>query len=230
MEALFLFTLIFLAGRALKVRLPQILRRRGIPTRGAILLYVLAAGAIGFTVRIFCPIGWAVSNLQLGFFPMYVLLFTAGLRAGREQWLEEAAAVPIGFWSLAACFGMVVYPVVLILGGAMQNVGPFLGGLSWQSAAYATWEAWTGTSLFIVTLVLFARSRWVVPGVGESFSASSYGVYLFHALVIILLALAMQGLRIHPALKWTALSICGVCIPWAMTAGLRRIPGFSRVL
>lgn len=104
------------------------------------------------------------------------------------------------------------------------------GGLTWQSAVYALWEAWTGTSLFLVTLVLFARARWIVPGAGESFSGASYGIYLFHGPVIILPALAMKGLPVPPAPKWAALSLSGVCLPWALTVGLKKLRGFARVL
>ncbi len=229
-EALFIFTLAAIAAMKLSPPLPHILRRTGIPGTGAIILYILAAAALGFVVRIFCPIGWAVSNLQLGFFPMYVILFGVGLKAGRERWLEDAASVQIGLWSFLACLGLVAFPFVLFLGGASGDARPFLGGLAWQSAAYALWEAMTGTSVFIVTLVLFARARWMVPGAGESFSGSSYGIFLFHGPIIILIALAMRGAAVHPALKWLALSLCGVGLPWALTAGLRRVPGSSRVL
>lgn len=229
-EALFIFTLAATAVMKLCPALPRIRRRTGIPGYGTIFLYILAAGALGFVVRIFCPIGWAVSNLQLGFFPMYVILFAVGLKAGQEQWLEDAASVQIGLWSFLACLGFIAYPVVLLLGGAAQNVTPFLGGLTWQNAAYALWEALTGTSVFIVTLVLFARARWMIPGVGESFSASSYGIFLFHGPIIILIALAMRGAAVHPALKWLVLSTCGVGLPWALTAALKRVPGLSRVL
>jgi Acyltransferase family len=228
-EALYLFMLVYLGGKVL-LRLDIAFRpKRGIPSRRAILLYIIVAAGLGFFVRTVFPIGRSISNLQPGFFPMYVILFAAGIKAGREQWLEDIASLPTGFWAVLAGLGLFIFPVLGIAGGALHRTGSFLGGFTWQSAAYALWEAATGTALFIVTLVLFSRARWITPGVGESFSSSSYGIYLLHAFVLVLLALAMKDLAVHPAVKWMTLSVCGVCLPWPVTRLLRKVPGFSRI-
>ena len=230
LEALYLLTLVYVAGRLVLPRgLPTGLPK-GLPRRRGILAYILSTAVLGFLVRIPFPIGSEVSNLQPGFFPLYIILFAAGIKAGREQWLEAVPSIPIGFWCLTAGLGLAIFPVLGIAGGALRDTSAFLGGLTWQSGAFALWEAGTGTSLLIVTLVLFSRARWVVPGVGESFSESAYGIYLLHAFVVVLLALAMKDLAIHPGIKWITLSVCAVCLPWAVTRVLRRAPGFSRVL
>ena len=122
MEALFIFTLVYLAVKMIRGPSRPPLLPRGLPSRPLIVTYILVAAALGFAVRLVIPVGQSVHNLQLGFFPMYVMLFAADIKAGNEAW-------------------------------------PFLGGLTWQSGAYALWEAVAGTFLFIVTFVLFARAR-----------------------------------------------------------------------
>ena len=102
--------------------------------------------------------------------------------------------------------------------------------MTWQAAAYALWEAAVGTSLFIITIVLAARRQWRSTGVGASFAGASFGIYLMHGMVIIPLAVAMTSLHLHPALKWILLSASGVCLPWALTLALRKVPGVRRVL
>jgi glucan biosynthesis protein C len=228
-EALYLFMLVYLAGKLLLPRGIGMRAPGGIPSRRAILLYIPVAAALGFLVRTVFPVGSGISNLQPGFFPMYIILFATGIKAGREQWLEDIASVPIGFWAILAGLGLITFPLLGIAGGALHHAAAFLGGFTWQSAAYALWEAATGTALLVVTLVLFSRARWITPGIGESFSSSSYGIYLLHSFFVVLLALAMKGLAVHPAVKWMTLSICGVCLPWLLTLALRRVPGFSRV-
>jgi hypothetical protein len=186
---------------------------------------------LGFASRLLFPIGWSLHNLQLGFFPMYIILFAAGIKAGEEGWLERIGELRISPWLPIALAGVVLYLPIMILGGALTNEGkPFLGGMTWQAAAYALWEAAVGTSLFIVTLVLVARRRWRSTGAGASFAGASFGIYLMHAMVIIPLAVAMASLHLHPALKWVLLSVGGVCLPWALTLALRKVPGFRRVL
>ncbi len=170
-------------------------------------------------------------NLQLGYFPMYIILFAAGIKAGNEKWLEKLPEMRIGPWvAVAAAFVVLLVPM-LVLGGALEGgVGAFLGGVTWQAAAYAGWEAVTGTALLIVSFVLFSRGRWKPRGIGASFGSASFGIYLLHAVTIVPLAIAMVALPVHPALKYIILSVCGVCVPWAVTLLLRRIPFVSQAL
>lgn len=230
-EALLLFTLVYLIIKLVRRSPGRKLFAPGLPGRPAILTYILAAAVLGFAARLVFPIGWTIHNLQLGFFPMYIILFAAGIKAGEEKWLERVSDLRLAPWLPIAVVGMVLYLPVMILGGALTNQGePFLGGFTWQAAAYALWEAAVGTSLFITTLVLAARRQWRSTGVGASFAGASFGIYLMHGMVIIPLAIAMQPLPLHPALKWIVLSFSGVCLPWALTLTLRKIPGVRRVL
>jgi glucan biosynthesis protein C len=230
-EALLLFTLVYLIIKLVRRSPGRKLFAPGLPGRPAILTYILAAAVLGFAARLVFPIGWTIHNLQLGFFPMYIILFAAGIKAGEEKWLERIADLRLAPWLPIAAVGMVLYLPVMILGGALTNEGePFLGGVTWQAAVYALWEAAVGTSLFIITLVVVARRQWRSTGVGASFAGASFGIYLMHAMVIIPLAIAMQPLPLHPALKWIVLSVSGVCLPWALTLTLRKIPGVRRVL
>jgi surface polysaccharide O-acyltransferase-like enzyme len=230
-EALMIFTLVYLIIKVLRRPPARKLLTPGIPRRPAILLYILAAAILGFAVRLVFPIGWTLHNLQLGFFPMYIILFAAGIKAGEERWLDRVSELRISPWLPLALVGVVLYLPIMILGGALTNDGePFLGGITWQAAAYALWEAAVGTSLFIVTLVLVARRQWRTTGAGASYAGASFGIYLMHGMVIIPLAVAMHPLLLHPALKWVALSVCGVCLPWVLTLKLRKVAGVRRVL
>jgi len=53
-------------------------------------VYIAVAAVLGFAVRLVFPMGWSIHNQQLGFFPMYVLLFAAGIKAGRgwARWVR----------------------------------------------------------------------------------------------------------------------------------------------
>jgi glucan biosynthesis protein C len=230
-EALLLFTLIYLIIRLVRRSPGRKLFATGLPGRSAIIMYILAAAVLGFSARLVFPIGWTFHNLQLGFFPMYVILFAAGIKAGEEKWLERIVELKLAPWLPIAIAGMVLYLPLMIFGGALTNEGkPFLGGVTWQAATYALWEAAVGTSLFIITLVLVARCRWRSTGAGASYAGASFGIYLMHGMVIIPLAVAMHPLVLYPALKWVLLSISGVCLPWALTLALRKVPGVRRVL
>jgi hypothetical protein len=226
-----IFTLAYLIIKLVRRSPGRKLLALGLPGHSAILTYILAAAVLGFSARLVFPIGWSLHNLQLGFFPMYIILFAAGIKAGEERWLERIAEIRLSPWVPIAVVGMILYLPIMILGGALTNEGrPFLGGVTWQAAVYALWEAAVGTSLFIITLVLVARRQWRCTGAGASYAGASFGIYLMHATVIIPLAVAMRSLPLHPALKWILLSLVGVCLPWVLTLVLRKVPGVGRVL
>jgi glucan biosynthesis protein C len=230
-EALFIFTLVYVVMKLIRRSSRPMFFAPGLPKRTVIFTYILIAAALGFAARLIFPIGWTFHNLQFGFFPMYMMLFAAGIKAGEEGWLEKIAEIQIAPWLTIAVTGMILYLPIMILGGALTNEGkPFLGGFTWQATTYALWEAAVGTSLFIVTIVLVARKRWRSTGAGASFAAASFGIYLMHGIVIIPLAVAMHSLPLYPALKWLILSFSGVCLPWGSTLMLRKVPGVRRGL
>jgi len=119
---------------------------------------------------------------------------------------------------------------MMVAGGALEDATPFLGGLHVQNAVYAIWEAVTGTSLFITTIVLSARRRSSTGSIARSFGQASYGIYLFHAFAITLVGIAMLPLHLHPALKYVLLTGVGVGIPWVLTEALRRVPGARSIV
>jgi glucan biosynthesis protein C len=97
-KALFLFSLVYVALKLVRRSRGRTLFAPGFPSRAMIFTYILAAAALRFAARLVFPIGWIFHNLQLGFFPMYIILFAAGIKAGEEEWLERIADVRIAPW------------------------------------------------------------------------------------------------------------------------------------
>ncbi len=59
---------------------------------GQVGLTVLAMAAATFLTKTMIPGGWAVFNMQLADFPSYIIMFAAGVRAGRSGWLRNMPA------------------------------------------------------------------------------------------------------------------------------------------
>ena len=81
-EALFIFTVVYMIVKLIRKTSKPLFLARGIPSRTVVLAYIAAAAVLGFAVRLVFPIGHSIHNLQLGFFPMYIILFAAGIKAG----------------------------------------------------------------------------------------------------------------------------------------------------
>ena len=77
-EALLIFTLIFLIIRLLKIKVSA-----KFPSTLLILLSAILIGLIQFTIRLKFPVGWSIpfTNFQLPYFIQYIFLFAIGIIA-----------------------------------------------------------------------------------------------------------------------------------------------------
>jgi len=201
-------------------------------TQRKVLAFILVLAVLTFTVRLFIHTGTEWNHLELAFFPQYILMFAAGILAYRNRWLPD---LPTGLrraWSIVAPLAIVALPVFMIVANIGENnIAPFKGGLTPQSAFISIFEAVYCVAMSIMLLGLF-RLHLDGQGVfGRFLSRNAYGVYIVHPLVIVPLALALSSLSLDPLLKFALLAPLAVVLCF-LAAGclLRRIPYSDRVL
>lgn len=234
-ETLLFFSLAYLLWR-LVMPLKTVTERMDgrCPRDREIAVLILLLTIASFVVRVWFPLGWSLEpfNVQLCFFPQYIALFVLGIHAYQHGWLTTIPAKTGRRWLVvAAAMILVGFPLLFVLGGAMRgNLAPFKGGLYWQSLALALWEHATGIALMITLLVLFRERFNRQNRLTAEASASSYTVYVIHAPVIILGALAVRHVTTYPLLKFVLVSLVLVPLCFLLAAGMRRLPGARRVL
>jgi len=201
------------------------------PKNMTILKYALMLSIANFVVRIFWPVGESFSNLQFGFFPGYIGFFIFGIIAYRNKWFDNFNDSVGVRWLLLSVIGIIVLPMLMILGGAVEDVTPFRGGVHWQSLTYSVWEAFVGTGLiaglFIVFRKRFDSQTWFT----KSLSDNVYTVFIIHAPVIIFFTYIIREIHLYPLLKFALVSVFGIslCFPISHFI-IRRIPYSKRVL
>ncbi len=228
-EALLIFTFVFLLLRNSGIRL-----RIRFPGTVVIVLFALFTGLLQFIIRIWLPVGWSMpfTNFQFPFFVQYIFLFALGIVAYQNNWLESVSFKTGKRWFLfAQVLVFIAFPLMFISGGAAETgADHFMGGFTWQSFAYATWE-----QLMCVSLVigLFGISKKYVNHQGKTarqLSESAYGVFVFHTPVIVGISALFAGWQLFPPFKLIALApvAVGACF---LTAWLvKQIPGIKKVL
>ena len=104
---------------------------------------VVFIAVIAFLIRLVQPLGTSVMNMQLGYFSSYVVLFVAGLWAGRNGFLQAIPAQLGRTWLWVAIgVGLPLWMILQGLGGALEGKRElFSGGWHWQAAGIAAWEA-----------------------------------------------------------------------------------------
>lgn len=118
-----------------------------------------------------------------------------------------------------------LFPLALIGGGA-----GFLDGGGWHSAVYALWDSTfsVGMCLGLITLFrhFFNRSGWL----GRILSRGAFTVYIVHAPLIVLLALALRGIPLEHLLKVGLAALIGVPLCFTVAYLICKLPLASRIL
>ena len=232
--ALLVFSILYalvrlVAGQNARPSQPH-LTARSISLGAGALIATIAAGS--FLVRLVQPIGTAWFNMQLCFFPQYIVLFLVGLWAGRTHLLEHIPSNVGATWlRLAFAVGVPLWFILFGLGGAMHSktLDVFFGGLHWQAAGYAAWEAFFAVSISLGLIVLY-RERASAPTRVTSFlSRTSFGVYSFHAPILVAISLALRAWVVYPLAKAGLVAALAFAASLVVAALIRRAPGLGRL-
>lgn len=228
-EALLNFTLIYLVIRPFKFHI-----KLKFPKTVTILLFAFFTGLLQFIIRLGLPVGWSMSftNFQFPFFMQYIFLFILGIIAYQNNWLE-AVTPKMGkqwFW-FTQVLVFIGFPLLLILGGAAETgTENFMGGMKWQSLGYALWEQFTGISLILGLFGIFKKRFNSQGNFAKKLSDSAYGVFIFHAPIIVAVSAVFVNWQIFPSLKFLVLAPIALftCFLFAWLA--KQIPGVNKIL
>lgn len=220
--ALLIFTLIytFIQKMFLSSKNEGVTTRFISITNGKVFALIGIITIFAFTTRIFIPAGMPLFNtlpgnfMQLGYFPSYIVLFVVGIMAYRLNILSKLSYKFGKFWLKIALFlGFPLWLVVMITGGIMGNIALLFGGLTWQAAAYSAWESFFCVGISIGLITIF-REKFNTQGKLSSFiSKNAFGVYVFHAPILVAITMALRGVEINPVVKMymVALIVLPVC-------------------
>jgi len=185
---------------------------------------------LAFGFRLVAPIGTSFYNLQFCYFAAYIVCFYLGTQAQRinitekinfqqgKKWLYIAFGVGIPLWFIAGFFGKISEGKMLITGGF--NAGAFL---------YAFWESFFCVS-FIIALLGIAKAKWNYQSKTMKFlSENTFGVYVFHAPVLIGLSILTKD--IHPGIipKFFIIAFLAVMASLLVSWLIRQIPVVGKI-
>jgi len=177
------------------------------------------------------PIGWNFDplNLQIAFFPQYIVLFIIGLIAYHRDWLTGISDSTGKFWCKIAIILIIILPVIMFLGGA-EDPTPFLGGVHWQALVFAVWEQVFCIAVSITLVVLF-RKRFNYQGrLAKGMSASAYTVFIIHAPTAVIIALGFKNISLHPLIKFPIVGLIVVMLCFLLGNFIRKLPIARNIL
>jgi hypothetical protein len=231
--ALLIFCGVYAAWRGVRRDRPASLAAGGEITPGRLVLAIVALTAATFVVRIAFPLGGAVFNMQLAYFPSYVMLFALGIVARRRDWILRVGD-RFAWMAAGVCVGLALagWLPLLVLGGALAGgTAAYAGGLHWQSAGLSLWESLVCFGMTFGVLVGFrtwlARQR----RFSKFMSDNAFAVYVVHPPLLVGMALLLSPVALAPAAKFAALWMLSAAVCFGLAAPLaRRVPLVGRIL
>jgi hypothetical protein len=221
--ALLIFNLVFLLLKSIHFHVNL---KMNFPTNAQVIIIGILLGLVSFLTRLVFPTGWTLSPLgfQLGYFPQYILLFIAGLIASENKWLDQLSLKQgTRFAFLARVMVIVVLPAIFVL--FVLSKWPsdyFNGGWNLVSLIYSQWEQITGL-MIMVALLSIAKFKWNNE---NSFlnrlAPNAFGVYIFHPVFLISLALMVQGWAVRPVVKLLFVAPLAVVASFAFVSLIRK--------
>jgi hypothetical protein len=201
------------------------------PTNRQILVFVIGIGLFTFLVRLQFPVGYAILNLQIPYFPLYICMYIFGTWACRYSWLDSLQAKQANLWFGLSVGLIALLPVIMVLSGALQSgTEAFEGGATWQSYAYAAWEPVLCVGISMKLLTMFRDRLNSENGVTRRMARSAYTAYIIHPFFVVFGTYLFVGLPLDPLIKFIILCPLAVSACFVVSNVIRQAPLLRRVL
>ena len=196
------------------------------PTIIGLLVVALLMGVGSYVIRQISPQDhwiWPFGIIPLPMEPahylQYVMMFVLGILAYRFQWLDKMSN-SVGFMAL-------LIGIALAMGNYLRDGGPW-DAFVWQW--FGIYESLMCVFISFGLIWLFREFVSTTSRFWQWCAAQSYGAYMFHLLLMIVLQNAMDSIWMGAFGKFMFIGVVTTVLSFLLTWMVKRIPGFKKVL
>ena len=196
------------------------------PTVIGLLVVALLMGVGSYVIRQISPQDhwiWPFGIIPLPMEPahylQYVMMFVLGILAYRFQWLDKMSN-SVGFMAL-------LIGIALAMGNYLRDGGPW-DAFVWQW--FGIYESLMCVFISFGLIWLFREFVSTTSRFWQWCAAQSYGAYMFHLLLMIVLQNAMDSIWIGAFGKFLFIGVVTTVLSFHLTWMVKMIPGFKKVL
>jgi surface polysaccharide O-acyltransferase-like enzyme len=160
-------------------------------------------------------------NLHLTSWSYYILFFIIGVKVGENKCFDIIVDRKNMGWLIAAFSISVPLLIIITLAGGDVFIK---GGLHWQSFAYAAWESFFCVSFSLGILVFFKKYLNGENRVSRAIVKNTFGIYLFHAPIMVYWAILLRNWQIVPMIKFLILAVITYISGLAFSMVIQKIP------
>lgn len=146
------------------------------------LILLITVGLFAFFVRLIIPVGETLAWLQIGYFPMYILLFVIGILASKQRLLSSVQFKNIKAWLAISLSLIALLPIVI---RNPPGEGAFEGGANVNALFYALWEPFVAIGVITGLLYVFCVGFKQINRYLKKLSPLAYCIYIIHPPVVV---------------------------------------------
>ena len=165
------------------------------------------------------PFGIIPLPMEPAHYLQYVMMFVLGILAYRFQWLDKMSN-SVGFMAL-------LIGIALAMGNYLRDGGPW-DAFVWQW--FGIYESLMCVFISFGLIWLFREFVGTTSRFWQWCAAQSYGAYIFHLLLMIVLQNAMDSIWIGAFGKFLFIGVVTTVLSFHLTWMVKMIPGFKKVL
>lgn len=202
----------------------------------SIAVFVVGLALVSYLLRMVVPLGREVFGFPtLAYLPQYLSFFVLGIIASRGDWFRRLPGT-MGAIGLVVALAAAVFLFSPAFSGRLfsleltEVLDNAMGNGHWQSAVYALWDSAFAVGLVLAFIPLFRRFLGGQSRFGSFLSQQSYGVYIFHIPIIVLIAVLLKDVVLAPLPKFGLAAVIIVPLCFIIAYLLRKVPGVSKVL
>ena len=184
---------------------------------------ILSIGALTFLIRLVLPVGSRILNFSVFDFAPYIVMFIVGVIIGENNRMEPIAEKKnIMGLKLALILGIPLWGIIMMVGGPLR--GNYIqGGFHWESLVFALWEASVAVGFSMGIIALFKEYLNADNACTRLVSENSFGIYVFHAPVLISVALSLKYWEVNVFVKFAIVALTAYVATFLFTFLIRKI-------
>jgi peptidoglycan/LPS O-acetylase OafA/YrhL len=231
-EMLLVYALLYTGWRWLRHRFqiswPGPLRFPALPVW---LLAIAAVAAWTFKIRLTHPVyDWdaylGVIQLSLADFPRDLACLLLGILAFRNDWLRRLPSSTGYAWLAVGVAGAAIFVICDLSGHSFFSTG----GTSLDGVIYPIWETVTCLGFCLGLPILFRELFDFRNRVTDRLSAASYGVYVIHLPIVVLLQYALAAAALGAVAKFLIVGLVALPLAYFLVVLLRLSPRLRQVV
>ena len=158
-------------------------------------------------------------------------MLIVGIIAYRRNWFAGITDTMGKQWAMGAIAAVVGLVLIFQLGdGFDRNLQFMRGGLRWQSLVLSIWEQVICVGV-VISLIVWFRRRFNQQGpIAQRLSGAAYSAFIFHAPVIVLLAISLRRVRMDLGLKFLWVAPIAVALSFLDGYLVKQLPGARKIL